>query len=149
MIELLKNDFKQAMINKNKAKKDIIQMIRGNIINLAKEKRIGENELTQEDILSVIVREVKQQNDSLLAFKEGNREDLVLETQNKIDILMNYLPKQLSEEEVKKEINKSIEDLNITEFTNKDKGLLMKEIMPKLKGKIDRAILSRLIMERF
>ena len=146
MIERLKADFKQALKDKHKIKKDMVQMIRANITNLAKEKRVIEVDLTNEDIIGVISKEVKQQNDSLLAFKQGKREDLVSETELKIEILMNYLPKQLTKEEIKVVIEEIMSELNIERITNKERGLLMKELMPRVKGKADGKTVNEVLL---
>lgn len=147
ILELLKTDLKQAMKEKDKHKKDIIQMVRSNITNLAKEKRILEEELSNEEILGVIQKELKQQNDSLLAFQQGGRDDLVEVTQIKIDILKQYLPKQLSKEEIEVIVKETISELGLTSITNREKGILMKNIMPKVKGKADGKLVNEVVSE--
>lgn len=149
ILELLKTDLKQAMKEKDKHKKDIIQMVRSNITNLAKEKRILEEELSNEEILGVIQKELKQQNDSLLAFQQGGRDDLVEVTQIKIDILKQYLPKQLSKEEIEVIVKETISELGLTSITNREKGILMKNIMPKVKGKADGKLVNEVVSEFF
>lgn len=146
MIHLLQNDYKQAMKDKDKIKKDIIQIIRANITNLAKDKRLSEAELKEEDILGVISKELKQQNDSLEAFTLGKREDLVNETEKKINILINYLPKQLNKEEIEVILKETLAELGIETLTNKDKGRLMKDLMPKLKGKADGKLVNDIVV---
>lgn len=145
MLELLKKDLKQAMKDKDRNRKDIIQMIRANITNLSKEKRITEEELKKEDILGVIAKELKQQNDSLEAFKNGNREDLVETTKIKIEILKEYLPKQLTKEEIVDVVKETLNELNLDTITNKERGLLMKNLMPKVKGKADGKLVSEVV----
>lgn len=145
MIHLLQNDYKQAMKDKDKIKKDIIQIIRANITNLAKDKRLSEAELKEEDILGVISKELKQQNDSLEAFRSGNREDLAKDTELKIEVLMGYLPKQLSKEEIVEIVKETLNELGLTTLTNKEKGKLMKELMPKVKGKADGKLVNEVV----
>lgn len=147
--ERLKTDFISAMKEKNKCKKDIIQLIRASITNLAIDKKMTEYELTDEDILRLIHKELKQQNDSLDAFVNAKREDLAIETKTKIEILKNYLPKQLTEEELTDIIKDNITKLNITKLDSKSMGIIMKNIMPKIKGRADgktvNAIINKII----
>lgn len=147
MIHILLNDYKQAMRDKAKIKKDIIQIVRANITNLAKDRRITEDQLTNEDILGVISKEVKQQNDSLEAFKNGNRLDLVEGTEKKIEILMGYLPKQLTREEIEVLVKETVVELGVENLSGKEKGRLMKELMPKVKGKADGKLVNEVVVE--
>lgn len=145
MLDMLREDLKQAMKDKDKVRKEIIQLVRGNIKNFAIEKRVAEEDLSVDDILSVISKELKQQNDSLEAFKLGNRADLVEDTERKIEILKSYLPKQLGKEEIEVIVKETMAALCIETLTNKDKGRLMKELMPKVKGKADGKLVNDIV----
>lgn len=147
MLERLQKDFKQSLVDKDVHKKNIVQMLRANIINLAKEKRVSEKDLSEEEIILVISRELKQQNDSLIAFRSGNREDLAKDTEIKIEILKSYLPKQLEESEIKEIILETLKELDIDVLTNKDKGNLMKALMPKVKGKADGKLVNTIVQD--
>lgn len=147
MLERLQKDFKQSLVDKDVHKKNIVQMLRANIINLAKEKRVSEKDLSEEEIILVISRELKQQNDSLIAFRSGNREDLAKDTEIKIEILKSYLPKQLEESEIKEIILETLKELNIDVLTNKDKGNLMKALMPRVKGKADGKLVNTIVQD--
>jgi len=147
MIHILQNDYKQAMKDKAKIKKDIIQIVRANIANVAKDRKITEEQLTNEDIYDIIAKEIKQQNDSLEAFKKGNRADLAEETEKKIGVLTDYLPEQLTREEIEVIVKETILELGIESISGKEKGRLMKELMPKVKGKADGKLVNSIVAE--
>ena len=145
MNERIKEDLFQSMKEDNKIKRNILQIIRANIINLSIEKKISENELQETDVLNIIVKEIKQQNESLHYAVKGNREDLVETINKNIEILYKYLPKQLTEDEVEIIIKEVLQELNIENPTNKDKGAIMKKLMPLTRGKVDGNVISTIL----
>ena len=96
--EKLMEDLKNSMKEKNVIRKNVIQMVRAAILQIEKDKGI---EVDDNKILEIIAKEVKTRNDSLEDFRKGGREDLVEQAKQEIAILSEYLPKQLSREEVK------------------------------------------------
>lgn len=130
--ERLMADLKEAMKSKDKLRKDVITMVRAAI----KQKEVDERvELDDSDILDIISKQLKEKKSSIDEFKKGNREDLVKQTNDEIEILLKYLPEQLSDEELKEIIKKVIDGNEITSM--KDIGKLMKNVMPLIKGKAD------------
>ncbi|MDU1582697.1 MAG: GatB/YqeY domain-containing protein [Peptoniphilus harei] len=130
--ERLMADLKEAMKSKDKLRKDVITMVRAAI----KQKEVDERvELDDSDILDIISKQLKEKKSSIDEFKKGNREDLVKQTNDEIEILLKYLPEQLSGEELKEIIKKVIDENEITSM--KDIGKLMKNVMPLIKGKAD------------
>ncbi|MBS6611008.1 MULTISPECIES: GatB/YqeY domain-containing protein [Peptoniphilus] len=130
--ERLMADLKTAMKEKDKLRKDVITMVRASV----KQKEVDERvELEDADIENIISKQLKEKKASIEEFKKGNREDLVEKTNDEIEILLEYLPEQLSDEELKEIIKKVIDENNITSM--KDIGLLMKNVMPLVKGKAD------------
>lgn len=130
--ERLMADLKDAMKNKDKLRKDVITMVRAAI----KQKEVDERvELDDADIENIISKQLKEKKSSIEEFKKGNRQDLVDQTNAEIEILLNYLPEQLSDEELKEIIKKVIDENEITSM--KDIGKLMKNVMPLIKGKAD------------
>ena len=130
--ERLMADLKDAMKNKDKLRKDVITMVRAAI----KQKEVDERvELDDSDIENIISKQLKEKKASIEEFKKGNREDLVEKTNDEIEILLEYLPEQLSDEELKEIIKKVIDENEITSM--KDIGKLMKNVMPLIKGKAD------------
>lgn len=130
--ERLMADLKEAMKSKDKLRKDVITMVRAAI----KQKEVDERvELDDSDILDIVSKQLKEKKSSIDEFKKGNREDLVIQTNDEIEILLKYLPEQLSDEELKEIIKKVIDENEITSM--KDIGKLMKNVMPLIKGKAD------------
>ncbi|CAG7590858.1 GatB/YqeY domain-containing protein [Peptoniphilus senegalensis] len=130
--ERLMADLKEAMKSKDKLRKDVITMVRAAI----KQKEVDERvELDDSDIENIISKQLKEKKASIEEFKKGNRQDLVDQTNDEIEILLKYLPEQLSDEELKEIIKKVIDENEITSM--KDIGKLMKNVMPLIKGKAD------------
>ena len=137
-------DLKTAMKTKDKRAKDTITMVRAAI----KQKEVDERvELDDEGVLKVLSKEIKERRGSIEEFEKAGRDDLVESTKAEIDVLMKYMPEQLSEEELEKLIRQVMEENNITE--KKQMGLLMKNIMPKVQGRADgkavNAIVNRIL----
>ena len=102
--------------------------------------------LNDDEVISVISKQIKTRKDSIVEFEKGNRQDLIDATQKEIDILTQYLPEQLSKEELDKIIDEVFNKVNPT--SPKDMGRLMGEITPLVKGKADMKEVSNLIKER-
>lgn len=147
MLARIQADLFQAMKDKNTVKKNLLQIVRANVTNLAKEKRVDESKLENADIINVIVKEMKQQNDSLTAFQKGGRADLVEQTEASIKILSEYLPKQLTEDEIEDIIWDVLAQLGLKEPSIKDLGEIMKKLMPLTKGKADGQLVNSILMD--
>ncbi|MFR7349362.1 GatB/YqeY domain-containing protein [Peptoniphilus sp.] len=130
--EKLMQDLKAAMKSHDKVRKDTITMVRAAIKQIEVDKRV---DLSDEEVIDIISKQYKERVSSIEEFKRGGRDDLVAQTEEEIKILMEYLPKQLSDEELEDIIKEAIEKLSIT--TKRQIGELMKEVMPKVKGKAD------------
>lgn len=134
--ETISKDIVQAMKEKDVLKKGLLQLVKAAMENLEiKEKR----ELTKEEEISIVQREVKQTKESLAEAKKYGREDLAKQNEQKLEILMKYLPKQLSEAEVT-EIA-----LNTGIVKGMKMGDAMKLAMPVLKGKTENALISKVV----
>lgn len=136
-------DLKQAMKVQDKERLSVIRMVKGSIQMSELNKK---HELSDEEVLEVISKEIKSRNDSINEFKKGNREDLIDKTQKEIDILKEYLPKQLSEEELTKVIDEVFDLVKPT--SPKDMGTIMKELKPKVAGKADMGLVSKIVKEK-
>lgn len=130
--EKLMQDLKAAMKSHDKVRKDTITMVRAAIKQIEVDKRV---DLSDEEVIDIISKQYKERVSSIEEFKRGGRDDLVAQTEEEIKILLEYLPKQLSDEELEDIIKEAIEKLSITE--KRQIGELMKEVMPKVKGKAD------------
>ena len=140
MLEKLEKDMIEAMKNKEKDRLTVIRMVKASL----KQEQIDHKKEINEDLLiDVLNKQVKMRKDSIAEFTKANREDLVQKTQEEIDVLMQYLPEQLSTEEVEK-IIQEIFDV-VKPEGQKDMGKIMKEATAKLKGKADMKEVSNII----
>ena len=142
LLEQLNKDMVVSMKNKDSFSLGVIRMAKGAIQLEAINKK---KELTDEDVVAVISKQIKMRNDSIAEFTKAERLDLVEQNQKEIEILNKYMPEQLSSEEVDKIIQEAFDKLNPT---IKDMGLIMKEVSPKLKGKTDMGKVNAIIKEK-
>ena len=140
MKEKLMEDLKMAMKNKDIVKKNTIQMIRAAILQTEKDKQI---ELDDNGILEIISKQVKQKNDALEQFEKADRQDLVEQTKLEINILKEYLPKQLSREEVEQIVVDLSRTLGI--FDMKGMGTLIKSAKAKIGAGSDGKTISEVV----
>ncbi len=138
--EQLTADMKEAMKNKEKERLAVIRMVRGAI---RQQEIDGQKELGEEDVIAVISKEVKMRRDSIEEFQKGGREDLVEKTQAEIDVLLPYLPAQLSEDEVRELVKTAVEQTGAA--TPKDMGKVMGVLMPKVKGRADGKMVNTIV----
>ena len=136
-------DLKNAMKNQDKEKLSVIRMVKGAIQMTELNKK---HELSDEEVIDVITKEIKSRKDSINEFKKGNREDLVKKTEDEIRILSEYLPEQLTEEELNTIIDEVFEI--VKPESTKDMGKIMKELTPKVKGKADMGLVSKIVKEK-
>ena len=140
---LITNDMKLAMKAKDKAALKAIRMILGAI----KQKEIDERiELSDAQALSVIQKMVKQRKDSIAQFSDAGRSDLVDIEKAELLIINNYMPKQLSKDEVEAEVTKAISETGAESM--KDMGKLMGVLKGKLDGKADMGVVSQIIKSK-
>lgn len=142
LLERLNNEMKQAMKNKDKDKLSVIRMIKTSIQNEA--IKLG-RDLSEEEELTVLSREMKQRKDSLNEFDKAGRPDLVEKLQTEIAIVELYMPEQLSEEEVSGIVKETIEETDAR--SKADIGKVMAAIMPKVKGKADGSLVNKLVQQ--
>ncbi len=140
--EKLMEDLKKSMKEKDIVRKNVVQMVRAAILQIEKDKGI---EVDDNRILEIIAKEVKTRNDSLADFEKGGREDLVEQAKREIEILSEYLPKQLTKEELKERVAKIIEELGATSM--KDMGNVMKEAKAKIGAAADGRSINEVVKE--
>lgn len=136
-------DLKTAMKNQDKERLSVIRMVKGAIQMTELNKK---HELTDDEVIDVITKEIKSRKDSINEFQKGGRKDLVTKTQAEIDILSEYLPEQLTIEELNKIIDEVFAKVNPT--SSKEMGKVMKELTPKIKGKADMGLVSKMVKEK-
>ncbi len=137
----LAEDFKTAMKEKNTDWKDLVQMVRAGVLQIEKDKKI---EATDEIVFEVVEKEVKKRRD-LIKELDGQRPEAIAQAEKEIEILEQYLPEQLSEDEVKEIVQSVIDELNASGM--KDMGGVIKETLSRVKGQTDGATISRFAKE--
>lgn len=142
MKKKLLEDLKEAMKEKNEIKKNAIQMVRAGILQIEKDKGI---ELTDEQIIELISKEVKKRKDSIADYEKGGREDLVNQINEEISYLEKYLPKQLTEEEITVIVKQIIAELGAK--TMKDMGKVMKAAKEKMGVTADGKTINKVVKE--
>ncbi|CAM3812477.1 GatB/YqeY domain-containing protein [Mesobacillus zeae] len=143
LLERLNKDMVQAMKNKEKDKLTTIRMIKSSLQNEA--IKLGKQELSEEEELTVLSREMKQRKDSLQEFEKAGREDLVEKLRTEITHVEVYMPQQLSEEELTEIVKESIAETGAA--SKADMGRVMAAIMPKVKGKSDGSLVNKLVQQ--
>lgn len=143
MVEQLEKDMIEAMKNKEKEKLTVIRMVKA---SLKQEQIDHKKEINDDLLIDVVNKQIKMRKDSITEFEKGGREDLVEQTQNEIDILMKYLPEQLSNEEVNKVIDEIFAE--VKPESQKDMGKVMKIATERLKGKADMKEVSTIIKDK-
>ncbi len=138
--EKLMEDLKQSMKSKNKVKKNTVTMVRAAIKQREVDERI---ELSDPEIVDIIAKQIKQKKDSISDFEKGNPQDLIDLTNEEIQILLEYLPPQLSDEALDLIVKEAIESTGAQ--SKKDMGKLMAFIMPKVKGKADGKHVNQIV----
>lgn len=141
--EVLQQDLKTAMKEKDSLRKNVITMMRAAILQIEKDKKI---ELDDEGVIEVIAKGVKQRRDSIPEFEKGNRQDLIEDINKEIDILMSYLPQQLSEDEISRIVADTI--VEIGAVSARDMGRLMSALMPKVKGRADGKLVNMIVKQQ-
>ena len=142
LLDRLSNDMKLAMKAQDKTRLSVIRMVLSAVKYVEIEKKAS---LTDDQVLDVLAREVKQRKDSLAEFERGNREDLVAKVKEELAILADYLPEQLSEEAVREVITAVIKEVGAT--GKADMGRVMGAVMPQLKGRADGKLINTIVQE--
>lgn len=140
--EKLMEDLKVSMRNKDEIRKNTVQMVRAAILQIEKDKGI---QVEDDKILEIIAKEVKSKKDALKDFEKAGREDLINQTNQEITVLQEYLPKQLSREEIKAELEKIIAEIGAT--TMKDMGAIMKEAKAEMGASADGKTINEVAKE--
>ncbi|BBB92783.1 MAG TPA: GatB/YqeY domain-containing protein [Methylomusa anaerophila] len=143
--EKLVEDMKQAMKDKEagKLRLSVIRMVRASIKNVEIDKK---KDLSEEEVLDVLAKEVKMRKDSMDEFRKGNRPDLVETLEQEIKILLQYLPQQLTEDEIRPLVIEAIRETQAADL--KEMGKVMAALMPKVKGRADGKLVNTIVREQ-
>lgn len=138
----LNEDMKQAMKSQDKFKLSVIRMVRSTIKNSEIDLK---RSLDDNEVLDVLTREIKQRKDSLQEFTKAGRDDLAESLKAELVILAEYMPQQLSEEEVKAIVTQTIQQIGAS--SKADMGKVMTALMPQVKGRADGKLLNQLVQQ--
>ncbi len=138
--EKLLEDLKNSMKDKNVIRKNVIQMVRAAILQIEKDKQI---ELNDEQIIEIIAKESKKRKDSLADYEKSGREDLISQINEEIEVLQEYLPKQLTQEELEENIKKIITQVEATSI--KDMGKVMKAAKEQIGARADGKTINEVV----
>lgn len=142
LLTTLNEDMKTAMRAKDKETLSVVRMLKASLQN--EQIKLGE-ELNADQELTILAREMKQRRDSVAEFKKADRQDLVDKTQAEIEIVEKYMPKQLSEDEIKTIVSAAIAKVGASSMKNF--GQVMGAVMPETKGKADGNEVNRIVKE--
>ncbi|ANY68594.1 GatB/YqeY domain-containing protein [Paenibacillus algorifonticola] len=140
--ERLNDDMKQAMRNQDKFRLTTIRMMRASAKNLEIDLK---RPLDDSEMLDILSREIKQRKDSLQEFSKAGREDLVTGLNAEIEIISQYLPTQLTEEEIKAIVTQTIHELGAS--SKAEMGKVMGALLPKTKGRADGKLVNQLVQQ--
>lgn len=136
----LMEDMKVSMRNKETLKKSVITMVRASV----KQKEVDDRvELTDDDVIELIAKQLKQRKDALVEFEKAEREDLITQTNAEIEILASYLPQQLTDEELEAVVRDAITEVNAQSM--KDMGKIMGKVMAVAKGRVDGKRINEMV----
>ena len=143
MKDRILEDLKQAMKSQDKNTLSVIRMVKGAMqleeINLKRD-------LNDDEVITVIGKQIKTRKESIVEFIKGNRQDLIDQTNSEIEILSKYMPEQLTEEEIIKEVEAAFNELKPSAMS--DMGKVMGYLTNKLKGKADMSFVSKTIKDK-
>lgn len=137
--ERLAEDLKAAMKDKNVIRKNVVQFVRAGILQIEKDNKVT---LDDNGVLEVIAKQLKQRKDSLPDYEKSGRDDLIAELKAEMDVLMDYLPKQLTKEELESIIKEIVEELGASSI--KDMGKVMAAAKAKTVGRADGRMINEI-----
>jgi len=138
-------NLKEALRNKNALELSVLRMLQSAIRNKEIEIKGGKETLNDDEIIEVIASEVKKCKEAANEYNKAKRTDLADKEKAEIDILMRYMPKQMDENEIKEEVRRAIEEVQAESI--KDLGMVMKIMMPRIKGRADGSLVNRVVRE--
>lgn len=144
-IEVVRAEMVKAMKAGEKGRKDALSALLSALKKVAIDKRA---DLTEEEENGVVLKEIKQLKETL-EFSPADRTDIIEECKLRIAVLSEFAPQYMSEEEIQKVIDEVLEKLGITAPTAQDKGKIMKELMPMVKGKADGKLVNEMVAKLF
>lgn len=141
----LRDQLKESMFAKDELRTSVLRMLISAITYYEIQKGGAGYEATDEDVLTVIDKQVKQRKDSIEQFEKAGRQELADKEKKELELLEKYLPEQMSEDEVRELVKQAIQQTGAT--SPADMGKIMGALMPKVKGKADGSLVSKIVKE--
>lgn len=141
----LQEELKQSMLAKNELRTSVLRLLLSAITYHEIQKGGAGYTATDEDVLEVVAREIKKRRESIEMYEKGNRQELADKEKQELEILQTFLPEQMSEEEVRKLVKEVIVTTGAKE--QNEMGKVMGALMPKVKGKADGTLVSKIVRE--
>lgn len=142
-IDEVRSAMMQAMKDKNKPRKDALSML----LSALKAKFIDKRaDLTEEEENTIILREIKQAQETLES-APADKTDMIEECKLRIAVYSEFAPKMMNEQEIKEVVKSVLDEMGLENPTVKEKGLIMKNLMPKVKGKADGGLVNKIVGE--
>ncbi len=143
LLEKLQQEMKTALKNRDKDRLSVIRML---ISEVKKAQIDAKRDLSDEEIISVLQKYAKQRKEAIKQYRDAGREDLAEKEEKELEIVSEFLPQPLSQEEIEKIVSDTIKELNATSM--KDMGKVMKAVMEKVKGRADGSIVSSIVKSK-
>lgn len=140
----IQNDLKESMLAKDELKTSVLRMLVSAIGYFEIEKGAG-YQATEEDVATVVGREIKKRKESIEMYKQGGRQELADKEQKELEILQAFLPEQMGEDEVRNLVNQAISQTGASSM--QDMGKVMGVLMPQVKGRADGSLVSNIVKE--
>ena len=140
--ERLQEDWKSALKSKDKLRANVLSSAKSAVLLVEKTDGVT---LEDDKVIEILAKEVKQRKEAMLEFEKGNRQDLVEQNKSEIEILLGYLPQQLSEKEILQIVKETATQIGADNM--KDMGKLMSAVRPKVVGKADGKLVSQVVKE--
>lgn len=146
LYETISKDMIEAMKSKDKDTLSTLRLLKSAIDLYLVNNKLERNNASDEVVIDVVSKQVKTHKESIEEFRRGNREDLIVNLEREINLLSKYLPEQLSEEEIIKEIDRVFDEIKPT--SKQDMGRVMKELTPIFKGKADMKVVTSIVQSK-
>lgn len=135
----IENDLKAALKKKKEVEVSTLRMLLAAIKNFEIQRQ---SELSDEEVVTVVQKQIKQRKESIEAFQKGKRDDLVAKEREELEILSKYLPQQLTNDELEKIVKETVEELKAGQ---KDFGMVMGKVMEKIRGKAEGSLVAEIV----
>ena len=138
--ERLLEDMKNAMRDKDIIKKNTVQLVRSAVLQVEKDSKVT---LDDDGVIEIVAKEVKKRKDSLPEFEKSGRQDLIDNLKAEVEVLMQYLPQQLTEAELEQIVKTAIQQTGASSI--RDMGKIMQAVMPRIKGRADGKAVNQIV----